>query len=181
MVNRVLSYLHGFYGDNSFHNLTPLIKENPSLITENYIHNLHLDGFIEIQEPSAFQELKDINTIPPILGRLTEKGMYFLEGNQKAGAVIRAIENQNMLQLAYTDNDGDEKQVSLAPYIYGKDPQERPVVWGAVAGKSHEHRRFLLDDIRLSEEATTANTFKVNPEMQLSQPRDIEVVAQVNY
>jgi hypothetical protein len=179
MVNKVLSYLRTYYGDGGFHDLSPLIRENASEISEEGIHNLHLEGLIEIQEPSAFEELTHPRAPHPILGRLTERGMYFLEGNSKALAIIKAIEEQNVLDIQYKDDDGKESYVSLAPYVYGKDTEERAVVWGVLTNRNNEHRHFLLDDISITGEPY--DTFTVDKEMQLSQPRNIDVVAQVKY
>lgn len=179
MVNKVLSYLRTSYGDGNFHDLTPLMRENPAEITEDSIHNLHLEGLIEMQEPSAFEELAHPRDPHPVLGRLTEKGMYFLEGNSKALAIIRAIEQQHLIDIIYKDEHHKEQYVTLAPYVYGKDTEERAVVWGVLPGDEDEHRRFLLDEIEI--EGGPVATFTVNSEVQLSQPRNIDVVAQVKY
>jgi len=182
MINPVLTYLHDFYGDGQFHDLTPLIRQNPSEISETYIHNLHLDGFIEIQEASAFKGSDNPEHVHPIFGRMTEKGMYYLEGNQKAAVIIRAIENQSVLSILYRTDKGHEEQVALSPYIYGKDSEERAWVWGAAAAADDDDtadRRFLLDQITLTDKPLS--TFTIDKEMMLSQPRDIEVVAQVQY
>ena len=179
MINTVLTYLHDFYGDGQFHDLTPLIRQNPSAFSETFIYNLHLDGFIEIQEPTAFDHSKDTDDIHPIYGRLTEKGLYYLEGNSEIQTIIRAIGDQLILDVLYRDEDGNEEKVALSPYIYGKDTEERAWVWGAVSSGDEKHRRFLLDQITVSEEPV--GSFRVDKEMILSQPRDIEVVAQVRY
>lgn len=179
MINTVLTYLHGFYGDEQYHDLTPLIKRNPSAFSETFIYNLHLDGFIEIQEPTAFDDSKDTDEIHPIYGKLTEKGLYFMEGNSTISTIIKAIEQQLILEILYRDEDGDEESVTLSPYVYGKDSEERTWVWGAVSGEDTIHRRFLLDRITITDEPV--GSFRVDKEMMLSQPRDIEVVAQVQY
>ncbi|MCJ8166576.1 hypothetical protein MKJ04_17155 [Pontibacter sp. E15-1] len=179
MINPVLTYLHQYYGDDKFHALTPLMKQNPSVITETYIQNLHLEGFIELKEKTAFDKPKNQEGIQPISGRMTKKGMYYMEGNRKIATIIEAIENQTILNLLLNDGKGHEEQVALAPYVYGKDSDEQSWVWGTVRDGEHKHRRFLLDDITITE--TAGGTFEVDHEMKLSQPRDIEVVAQVNY
>ncbi|GAB3532065.1 hypothetical protein GCM10027443_15310 [Pontibacter brevis] len=179
MINSVLTYLHEFYGDGKFHDLTPLIRKNPSAFTEGFIYNLHLDGFIEIQEPSAFDSSNDRDEIHPVYGRLTDKGMYYLDGDRKIATVIKAIEDQLIIDIAYTDEDGHEERVALSPYVYGKDTEERACVWGIVSGDDNTHRRFLLDNVVVTEEPV--GSFRVDKEMILSQPRDIEVVAQVQY
>ncbi|MHA6247371.1 hypothetical protein ACXYMU_05485 [Pontibacter sp. CAU 1760] len=179
MINPVLSYLHQYYGDNKFHALTPLMKQNPSEITETYIQNLHLEGFIELKEKTAFETPKNQEEIQPIAAKMTQKGMYYLEGNRKIATIIQAIESQTTLNLLFNDGKGREEQVTLAPYVYGKDSDEQAWVWGTVGGGEHKHRRFLLDDIMITE--TQGEKFVVDHEMKLSQPRDIEVVAQVNY
>lgn len=179
MINTVLTYLHNFYGDGKFHDLTPIIQKDPSAISETFIYNLHLDGFIEIQEPTAFDDSKDIDRVHPIAGRLTEKGLYYMEGNRKISTIIRAIEDQLILDVLYRDEDGNEEKVALSPYVYGKDSEERAWVWGAVSGEDKEHDRFLLEQITVTEEPV--GSFRVDKEMILSQPRDIEVVAQVQY
>lgn len=179
MINTVLTYLHDFYGDEQFHDLTPLIKKDPSAISEVFIYNLHLDGFIEIQEPTAFDNSKDTDEVHPIAGRLTEKGLYYLEGNRKITTIIKAIEEQLILDVLYRDEDGHEEQVALSPYVYGKDTEERAWVWGAVSSENKDHERFLLDQLTIEE--TPVGSFRVDREMKLSQPRDIEVVAQVQY
>lgn len=179
MVNTVLTYLHGFYKDGQYHDLTPLMKRNPSVFSETFIYNLHLDGFIEIKEPTAFDHSKDTDEIHPIHGRLTEKGMYYLEGNRKNATIIKAIEGLLILDVLYRDEDGHEERVALSPYVYGKDTEERAWVWGAVSGDIEGKRRFLLDQITVTEEPV--GSFRIDKEMMLSQPRDIEVVAQVQY
>ena len=179
MINTVLTYLQEFYGDRQFHDLTPLIRRNPSAFSETFIYNLHLDGFIEIQEPTAFDDSKDTDDVHPIYGRLTEKGMYYLNGSSKIETIIKAIEDQHILNIMYRNEDGEDERLALSPYVYGKDSEERAWVWGAVSGESDNHRRFLLDNMTVTEEP--AGSFRVDKEMMLSQPRDIEVVAQVQY
>ena len=179
MINPVLTYLHDFYGDGQFHDLTPLINQSSSDVSETAIHNLHLEGLIEMQEPSAFENTETVNHKHPMRGRLTERGMFFLEGDRKIATVIRAIDNQQTLDILFRDADGHEERVALSPYIYGKDPEERAVVWGAVSGRDKKHRRFLLDEITITEEPV--GTFALDHEMKLSQPRDIDVIAQVAY
>lgn len=179
MINTVLTYLHGFYGDGQFHDLTPLIKKNPSAFSETFIYNLHLDGFIQIQEPSAFDDSRDKDEIHPIYGKLTEKGMYYLEGNRKITTIIKAIEDQLILDIQYRNEDGEDERLTLSPYIYGKDSEERAWVWGSVSGEDDENRRLLLDNMTITEEPV--GSFRVDKEMMLSQPRDIEVIAQVQY
>lgn len=179
MINTVLAYLHNFYGDGQFHDLTPLMKKNPSAFSETFIYNLHLEGLIEIKEPSAFDTSHDTDEIHPIQGRLTEKGIYYLDGNRKIETIIKAIEDQLILNVLYRDEDGYEEQVALSPYVYGKDPEERACVWGAVSGEGEDKRRFLLDHITVTEEPV--GSFRVDKEMMLSQPRDIDIVAQVQY
>lgn len=179
MINPILTYLHDFYGDGQFHDLTPLINQSSSTVSETAIHNLHLEGLIEVQEPSAFEDAETEDHRHHMRGRLTERGMFFLEGDRKIAAVIRAIENQSIIDILYRDEDGHEERVALSPYIYGKDPEERAAVWGAVSGADKKHRRFLLDEITITEEPV--GTFAIDNEMKLSQPRDIDVVAQVPY
>ncbi|MBF9252711.1 hypothetical protein I2I11_05380 [Pontibacter sp. 172403-2] len=179
MINPVLTYLHDFYGDGRFYDLTPLINQNLPGISEAAIQNLHLEGLIDIEEPSVFEDTGDTGHRHPIYGRLTETGIYYMEGNRKIAAVIRAIENQAVLHILYRDEKGHEEKVTLSPYVYGKDPEERASVWGAVSGSDKKHRRFLLDQITITEGPT--GTFKIDKEMMLSQPRDIDVIAQVPY
>lgn len=179
MINPVLTYLRDFYGDGQFYDLTPLINQSSNTVSETAIHNLHLEGLIEVQEPSAFENAEDANHKHPMRGRLTERGMFFLEGDQKAATVMSAINNQQVLDILYRDEDGHEERVALSPYIYGKDPEEKAVVWGAVAGHGKKHRRFQLEDVTITDEPT--GTFAIDHEMKLSQPRDIDVIAQVEY
>ena len=179
MINPVLTYLHDFYGDGQFHDLTPLMQRDPSNISETYIHNLHLEGLIELQEPSAFEGSKNPEHIHSIYGRLTEQGSYYMEGAPKIAAIINAINNQLILDLIYKDEKGHEETVVLSPYVYGKDTEEKPTVWGLVLGEEEKKRRFLLDQITITEKPV--GNFTVNKDMMLSQPRDIDVVAQVQY
>lgn len=179
MINPVLAYLHDFYGDGQFHDLTPLIKQDPANVSQTSIHNLHLEGLIEVQEPSAFEGTRNADHIRPIYGRLTEQGHYFMEGDIKIAAVISAINNQHIIELLYKNEDGHEETVVLSPYIYGKDTEEKPTIWGSVSDEQESHRSFLLNQITISEKPV--GTFTVNKEMMLSQPRDIDVIAQVQY
>ena len=179
MINPVLAYLHNSYGDGQFHDLTPLLKQDPANITQTSIHNLHLEGLIEVQEASAFEGTRDAGDIRPIYGRLTEQGHFFMEGDIKIATIIRAINNQLILELLYKDEDGHEETVVLSPYVYGKDTEEKPTVWGSVSDEEESNRSFPLDQITINERPV--GNFTVNKEMMLDQPRDIDVIAQVQY
>ncbi|WP_187263829.1 hypothetical protein [Pontibacter beigongshangensis] len=179
MVNRILSYLYQFRGDGQFHDLMPLINKHRSDLSEVEVDDMALEGLIEVHHESAFERPHGSDDPDPFLARITDKGIFFLEGDQKFLAIIEAIEHQRLLHFAYTHTDGRHEDIMLAPYVYGRDPEDRPVVWGVLQGTDHRHHRFLLDHAIIAD--SPLDTFVVDREMMLSQPRDIEVIARVQY
>ncbi|MFT2010935.1 hypothetical protein ACMA1I_19840 [Pontibacter sp. 13R65] len=179
MVNKILSYLYQFRGDGQFHDLTPLINENRNDLSEVEVDEMALDGLIETHHESAFDEPHITGADKPFLARITDKGIFYLEGDQKFLSIIEAIEHQRLLHFVYTHTNGKREDILLAPYVYGRDTEDRPVVWGVLPGSDREHHRFLLEHAIIAD--SPLETFEVDREMKLSQPRDLEVIAQVQY
>ncbi|WP_114778410.1 hypothetical protein [Botryobacter ruber] len=179
MTNKILTYLYDYYGDGNFHDIRPVLNQYHDSVSEVDVDDLRLEGLIETKSESVLDHALEPAEKTPLLARITEKGVFILNGDPKITSIIDAINNQNLLHFTYVDAEGRTEDAMVAPYIYGRDPDDRLVVWGAIPGKHHEHRRFLINNMELA--APPQETFNVVKDMMLSQPRDIEVIAQVQY